>query len=285
MRSSRASLLAPEFIVFDAHCHIDFDELAKDRELVIERARDAGLHGLIIAGVDASSRALAKALAERPGIWAAAGLHPWRVAAAVNGEREGRLWLERELEALDEALGSRGFIAVGECGLDFFRATSALARELQRAAFHAQLDLAVTHRLPAVVHAVRCHDEMLSMLRRRKDNPPIQLHGYSGPAGLVARFAELGCVFSFGAPLTWEGHQKTKRALARAHELPGAWMFETDAPDRPVTSRGRDGRGEPSDLVEITAAAATLLGRDAVVLASEAEENARAFFGLASRRL
>lgn len=283
MSSSRASPLDPELSMFDAHCHLDFDELEQDLELVIARARASGLGGLIIAGVDASRRARAATLAERPGIWAAAGLHPWSVADAASGD--GAAWLERELDALDEALGARAFVAVGECGLDFFRATTEVARELQRAAFHAQLDLAITHQLPAIVHAVRCHDEMLSLLRRRQRNPPIQLHGYSGPVGLVSRFAELGCVFSFGAPLTWDGYQKTKRALERACAMDGAWMFETDAPDRPVASRGRGGRGEPSDLVEVIAAAAALLGRDPAALARASEENTRAFFGLEAQRL
>lgn len=268
--------------MFDAHCHLDFAQFDEDRQAILTHAAEQGVRGLLIAGYDSERRALAAELAKTPGVFAAAGLHPWAVRDLCEDEER----LEREMLALEHALSnstSGAFCALGECGLDYFviDASDTAARSFQERAFLMQLDIARAQNLPVIIHAVRCHDRLARLLTEHPHPPGGQLHGYSGPVGMVSRFIELGWALSFGTPLTWDGYQKNKKALCRAWECaPQMVTLETDAPDRPVKSVGRAGRGEPSHMRAVVDAASVELGVDADELAARCEENARRIFGL-----
>ncbi len=259
--------------MIDAHAHLDFDPLYDDIEGVIARAHEAGVEAIISAGYDHTHHTRHAELCARHGIFVAAGVHPWAVAEL---DEQG---LHSALEELAERLDSGEFIAVGECGLDYHRVTDKAGRALQREAFIKQLELAREHKLPAIVHAVKSHDEVYSILSQHAPERGVQLHGYSGHASLIPRLAQCGAVFSFGSPLTWSGQRKIKDALWKAvEECDVCWMLETDAPDRPVD--GVEGHGQPADLDAVIESAAQLLGWSVEEVARVSAENARRFFGL-----
>ena len=265
--------------MLDAHNHLDFEVFDEDRERVLEDALATGLRGLIIAGYDRERRALAVHLVRTPGVFACAGLHPW----AVRDMHEDGEQLDAALDALRQDLQAhRGsFCGLGECGLDYHVAKTEAARAFQEHAFLQQLEIAADFGLPVVIHAVKCHDRLLHLLSKHPHEPGGQLHGYSGPAGMVERFIELGWAISFGTPLTWEGYQKTKKALQRAWSCDRAMVtLETDAPDRPAAPHARDTRGEPAHLARVLAVASELLEEDEVEVARVCEANARRIFDL-----
>jgi Tat protein secretion system quality control protein TatD with DNase activity len=113
----------------------------------VEQARESGVEAVVSIGIDAASSRLAIDLAERlEGVYATVGLHPHDAGSLDDA-------LLGELEAL--AAHSR-VVAVGECGLDFYRDLS--PRDAQRRAFGAQIELARRAGLPLVVHVREAGD-------------------------------------------------------------------------------------------------------------------------------
>jgi TatD DNase family protein len=257
----------------DAHCHLDFEAFDADRSGALERAERAGVSAVVVAAVDPDGSARARALRGTPGVavHACAGLHPW--------------WVDRlDDDALDAALArleaelTGAEVAIGECGLDGVSVKRGGDAARQERALGAQLDLACARGLPVVLHAVRCHDRLLEILRARDRLPAFLMHGWSGPLHLMPHFAALGGAFSFGPRIAWEDQRKRRRALEWAAEhTPARWMIETDAPDG-ATARGA--RGEPAQLADVARAAAAALGLDVAEVADSTSRNTMSFFGV-----
>lgn len=259
--------------MLDAHCHLDFDAFDADREEHLAQARAAGLRGLLIAGYDARRRPLARHLAQStPGIWAAAGLHPWAVAALEPGE------LDLELQRLADDLAQGGFSAMGELGMDFLRATTAEERQQQESALVRQLGMARELDLPIVIHAVKCHASLLAILRcERLPKAGGMMHGYSGSASQVAHFLMLNLDISIGTGITRPEPRKLEDVLR--HTPLDRLLVETDAPDRPP--HGLDvAKNSPALLGHVVDAVARVLGRAPSEVARISEANARRRFRL-----
>lgn len=275
--------------MIDAHAHLDFDPLSGDIQQVLVRAAHQGVRAIVSAGycpenMDKQVALLSHSVADVH-VFIAPGLHPWAVS-----EHSDRHSLQTRLALLDSKLSAlkstpqfAHVCALGECGLDYYRASSDAERALHREAFLHQLALAREYELPAIIHAVKCHDDLLAILR---DNPSpfgFQLHGYSGPESLIRPLQECGAVFSFGTPLTWKGQKKIKRALKEAYtHFPECWMLETDAPDRPVTQTNLE-HGEPADLRHVVQSVSEVLELDEDDVSILSARNADDFFGLSRR--
>ena len=114
--------------LIDSHCHL---EMLDDAGWAVEQAREAGVETVVSIGIDAASSKLAVGFAERlEGVYATVGLHPHDAGSlgdALLGE-------------LEELAAHPRVVAIGECGLDFYRDLS--PRHAQRRAFGAQIELA-----------------------------------------------------------------------------------------------------------------------------------------------
>jgi TatD DNase family protein len=258
----------------DAHMHLQEEVYFGHAEGIVARAREAGVGCLVCDGTHPYDWPEVAALAAaHAGIVPCFGLHPWFVAEAPDG------WLA-ELRRWLLAMPS----GVGEIGLDRLSEVPAAAQE---EAFRAQLALARELGRPASVHCVRGFGRLLELLRG--DGLPeagFLMHGYGGPAEMVAPLARLGARFSFGGSALWPGR---KRAVAALLAVPAERLLvETDAPAmppppafRPHVVRGADGRDwhEPANLPAIVAGLAALRGIDAAELAELSAANAEALFG------
>ena len=280
--------------MIDAHAHLDFDALRGDLAGVLERAATSRLDAIVCAGYspDDFRRQVEVCTSSRElgfrGVFMAAGLHPWAVAE-VDAEEALDASLALLEAAIDDLLATPAqanfLCGLGECGLDYYRVDrqDALACHLQERAFIRQLELADAYHLPAVVHAVRAHQEALTILARHAPSRGVQMHGYSGPVELIGPLAEVWAVFSFGTPLSWKGQKTIKRALRRVVEYDDTlWMLETDAPDRPV-ARAKDlgVHGQPCHLEEVARAAAEILDWPVEEVEAISHRNAARFFALA----
>ncbi len=257
----------------DAHCHLDFEALDADRPGALERAARAGVTDVVVAAVDPDGSQRIRALSSSSGVTvhACAGLHPWWVDRLDDAALDAALArLEGELTGEE--------VAIGECGLDAVSVKRGGDAARQERALHAQLDMAHEHGLPAVLHAVRCHDRLLEVLRGRERVPAFMMHGWSGPLHLMPHFAALGGAFSFGPRLAWDDPRKLARALEWvATHAPERWMIETDSPDGTIT---RGARGEPAQLADVARAAAAVLDLEVASVVGSTSRNARAFFGV-----
>ncbi len=141
--------------LIDIGANLTHDSFDADRDAVLGRAAAAGVARIIVTGTSVTSSVQAAALCEaRPRtLFATAGVHPHH-AADFDAHTTG---------ALRALLADPAFVAVGECGLDFFRDYS--PRPAQRQAFAAQLELAADVRKPVFLHQRDAHDEFVALLR------------------------------------------------------------------------------------------------------------------------
>lgn len=261
----------------DTHCHLDAAEFDADRAEVRARARDAGVALCVIPAVRAGAFASVRLLAHRFGDAYALGIHPLAVAEAREGD------LARLDEALADAADDPHLVAVGEIGLDYFvpELKIGVLRERQEAFFRAQLQLALRHRLPVLLHVRRSVDEVLKCVANCGAAGGIA-HAYNGSREQAVRFIAAGFKLGFGGAMTY---QRATRLRALAAELPqDAIVMETDAPDIPpqwlyrtATERAQgnaQGRNEPAEVARIGARLAALRGVTAAEWAAQTRANA-----------
>jgi TatD DNase family protein len=223
---------------FDSHCHLDHDRSAAPLDETLESARSAGVGGMVTVGCDAASSKNAIAVAARhDDVWATVGLHPHD---AVNG-----------VDSILPYLDAPKVVAVGECGLDYHYDHS--PRDVQRAAFAAQIQLAASRRLPLVIHTRSAWDDTFDILRAEGAPEHTIFHCFSGGPDEARRCLDLGAYLSFSGIVTFPSAPELREAAALCPE--DRLLVETDAPYlAPVPFRGR--RNEPAHVAVVAAAVA-----------------------------
>lgn len=250
----------------DAHCHLEY----RDGDLLdaqVAEAREAGVVRLIDVGTDRDRSVLAAAhAAANPAVWATAGLHP-------HDASNGWDWLP---DALADA-AERRVVGVGECGLDHYYDHS--PRDVQRAAFAAQIAMAHGSGLALVIHTRDAWDETFAILRTEGVPSRTVFHCFTGGPGEAEAALALGdgVVLSFSGIVTFPSASALREAavLCPLDRL----TVETDAPYlAPVPHRGKQNRPSWVPLVGAGIAAAKGCAVDDVAAASTAV--ATRLFGL-----
>jgi TatD DNase family protein len=256
----------------DIGSNLTHESFALDRELVIARALQAGVCRQIVTGADVQSSAQASHLAHlHPRLWSTAGVHPHHAAsfsAAVRGQ-------------MLELLQSPRVVAVGECGLDYFRNLSPPLS--QRAAFIAQLEIAAEVRKPVFLHQRDAHADFVAILEDFRGRLVGGVaHCFTGGKAQLADYLGLGLHVGITG---WACDER--RGLDLREAVPNIpldkLLIETDAPyllPRDMLPRPRSRRNEPSFLPHIAAAVARLRGESVEVVADATTRNAVAFFAL-----
>ncbi|MGI9330755.1 MAG: TatD family hydrolase [Gammaproteobacteria bacterium] len=175
-----------------------------------------------------------------------------------------------------------GIVAVGECGLDYFRNFS--DPQDQRRAFTAQLEIGVKTGKPVFLHQRDAHADFTAILREHiGDLNGGVAHCFTGNVDELQTYLELGLYIGITG---WICDERRGHALqAAVRELPlDRVMVETDAPylvprDLPEPPRGR--RNEPAFLPHIVRATAACMDCNPAELARAATSNSERFFGLA----
>ncbi|MEY4723432.1 MAG: hypothetical protein RLZZ324_945 [Candidatus Parcubacteria bacterium] len=259
----------------DAHSHVNLRAYAGDHSDVVRRALEQGT-GMLAVGTDKGTSAAAVAQAEKyEGVWAVVGLHPNNLvarAAAIADESE-----ETAAETFDPAVyralaaGSRKVVAIGECGLDYYRIPpemdAAEVKRTQKDALHAQFDLALELGLPVMLHCREAHEDLANILERYADEGrPLtgNVHCFTGTWAEAERYLALGMFLSFTGVITYKPRAadiasgETLQDVVRKVPLE-RMLIETDAPWlAPVPHRGE--RNEPAWVSEVAAKIAELKG-------------------------
>ena len=246
----------------DAHCHL---EMLDDLEGSLAQARAAHVEAVVTIGIDvATSRGAVDLAARYDDVFATVGLHPHDAAALSDG-------VLHELEAL---AGQPKVVAVGECGLDFFRDLS--PRDAQRRAFSAQVELARRVGLPLVVHVREAGDEAMAVLAEEAADLTVIMHCFSLPQW-VEECNQRGYYASFAGNVTFKNAAPLREAAARVRE--DRLLVETDAPFlAPAPHRGRP--NHPALVALAAAAVAEARGCGVEHVNAITTANARRVFGL-----
>ncbi len=266
----------------DSHCHLTAKEFDSDREDVIRRALDAGVHAIVCPGTTLEDSRRAVALAEKyPSVFACVGVHPHEASTMDEGS----------LQALRELAASPKVVAMGEIGLDFHYDYS--PRDVQERVFREQLVLARECNLPVVIHTRESMDRTLAILDdvlasdgpwredpamvSRYPHPKGVFHCYPGDLATAWRLLSLGFSISFPGIVTFK---KSGNAREVASAIPIEHMLlETDSPYlAPVPLRGS--RNEPANIPTIAQAIAELQGLSVADVARATNYAALKLFGI-----
>ena len=254
--------------LFDTHAHLHFPDYAEDLDAILDRARAAGVRGMVTIGTDRETNRAVTALVKRvPDVWATVGIHPHDAGEAA----------EADFEEMERLAGEEPkVVGFGEMGLDFFRDLS--PREVQEKVFRRQIDIARRARKPIIVHCRDAHAETLAVLTdERAGETGGVMHCFSGNVEIARRCLDLGFYISLAGPVTY----KNARALPEvARFVPGdRLVIETDCPYLPPTPyRGK--RNEPAFVALTAACIAGLRGADPEALCDALTANAAKLFGI-----
>lgn len=274
---------------FDVHTHTQFPQYNEDRDLVILRSLEAGVWMLQV-GTDFLSSKKAVELAEKykEGVYASVGLHPNDVAKEkFNYEEYKKL-----------ALSSKKVVAIGECGLDYYRTKMEGGWDKQKEIFKKHIELAKNVKKPLMIHCREAfHDltqilqesvvtaprapflnkeggdeEMKSLSGERFSSPGI-IHFFSGNIDDAQKLLDLGFSFSFGGVITFTRDYDEQIKFIPLNKI----LLETDAPYvAPIPYRGK--RNEPFYVIEVAKKIAEIKGATVEEVAQMTTQNTLQLF-------
>ena len=250
--------------------HDSFDE---DRDAMMQRASDAGVTTMIVTGSSDGSNVRAAALAEaQPGVlYSTAGVHPHHASDYTD-----------ESDALIRSLVDKEVVvAVGECGLDYFRNFS--PREAQLAAFRRQLQIARDTGMPVFLHQRDAHDDFVEVLDEfLPDLSRAVAHCFTGEGESLREYLAMGLYIGITGWICDEHRGKHLHDIVDV--IPDdRLLLETDAPyllPRTIRPRPKTRRNEPMYLTEVLKIVAGARDQSEEYVAEVTTENARRFFAL-----
>jgi len=259
--------------LIDIGANLTHDSFDDDRDEVIQRASDAGVHRMILTGSSEQGSRDALELAEsRPGrLFATAGVHPHHASDYSDPVHA----------MLNELSSKKAVVAVGECGLDYFRNFS--PQDHQRNAFRRQLELAKETQLPVFLHQRDAHEDFVEILAPAiVDITRAVAHCFTGGAEELSAYLDLGLYIGITG---WICDERRGRNLQQiVSQIPlDRLMIETDAPyllPRTLDPKPKTRRNEPMYLREVLRAVAEAMGQSEPDVAVATTENAERFFAI-----
>ncbi len=258
---------------FDAHCHVQFDQYDLDRDALIEKMRDEQVAGIVV-GVDAESSTKAVMHAEQHGhLYASVGQHP-------NHD-----------EPFDEAtlrglLRNPRVVAVGECGLDYFRPLEVNdgVKAKQKELFKKHIALAAEFDKPLIIHArpskgtQDAYQDLIEILHEAKSansNLRGDIHFFVGGIKEADALVALGFTLSFTAVVTFARDYDE----VIKHVPLDSILAETDAPYVAPSSR-RGQRNDPLSVVDVVEKIAEIRQENTETVRQTLLANAQRLFAL-----
>jgi len=218
-------------MIIDTHCHLDDDRYIDDLEEVLQRAKDNNIEKMIIPAADPQTLKRAIELADSyDNIYFSVGVHPYD---ASNYNRE----------FIEEFITHPKCVAVGECGLDYYRLPDnniAEYKNLQKEVFIDQIELAQKYNKPLIVHIRDASKDSLEILISTNSSNGV-LHCYNADEELL-QLAKRDFYFGIGGVVTFKNAKKLVNILKKIPQ--DRLLLETDGPYlTPTPHRGE--RNEP----------------------------------------
>lgn len=277
------------FKYIDIHTHLNLAAFNDDYKEAAARAREAGV-AMINIGTQKDTSLRAVQLAEElgEGFYATVGIHPVHTHKSYHDEAElgpegkaftsrGEAFSEEEYRKLAE---HEKVVAIGECGLDYFRPDDAEAVSKQEKVFIEHIELANSVEKPLMLH-IRASDKSMDayedalVLLKKYAKVKGNVHFFAGTLDIAKQFWEIGFTTSFTGVITFTNDYDEVVKSAPLEML----HAETDAPYvAPKPFRGQ--RNEPMHVREVYKKIAELRGEDEEVVRLQLLENAKRLFGI-----
>lgn len=261
----------PRYI--DIHSHLGDEKLTTDLHEIVGRMREKEVHTITVGCDLQSSKDAVSTADEFPEIFACIGQHP------VDNREE-----KFDIDRYTALASHEKVVAIGECGLDYYRGADEAEKLRQRNLFEAQIAFAIGRDLPLMLHGrpskgtMDAYEDMLDILKAHANASATlrgNAHFFVGDMDIAGRFLDINFTMSFAGPITF------------AHEYDDVVRFvpldmlhaETDSPyAAPVPYRGK--RNEPSYVPEVVKAIAAIKNHPEEEVREALVTNAIRTFGL-----
>jgi TatD DNase family protein len=258
----------------DIHCHLDFKDYDADRQEVLMRMKEKGVEAITI-GTDLKSSKRAVEIAEaNENIFACIGIHPEEVSKNPSLDYKRGVWGE-----LSELVKRSKVVGIGECGLDYFRLEENKEKINQKDLFEQQIQFAIKHNKPLMLHCRESYDDVLEILENYKKEAGEKLRGnvhfFAGDIKVAKKILDLGFTMSFTGVITFAHDYDEVVSYIPSNSI----MSETDAPFvAPVPYRGK--RNEPLYVIEVVKKMAEIRGENIDILNKAIINNTQRVFGV-----
>ncbi|CZE49232.1 TatD family hydrolase [Campylobacter geochelonis] len=258
-------------MIIDTHCHLDDESFSKDLEEVIIRARENGIQNIIIPGADMNDLKKAREISySYDDVYFASGVHPYHCH-------------DFDISYLKHVAEDKRCVAIGECGLDYYRLKSDFAtkeeqeaeKKLQKEVFIAQINLAKELKKPLIVHIRDANQDSFDILKQHANElVGGVLHCYNS-SELLLELKDSGFYFGIGGVLTFKNAKSLVEILPK---IPlSNLLIETDAPYlSPEPNRGK--RNEPSYTKFVVEKVSNLLNLNISEVEKITTDNAKKLF-------
>ena len=256
--------------MIDIGVNLASSQFERDRELILNRARDNGVRAIVLTGSSKESNQFCAAYCDKYrdsdlALYFTAGLHPHH-ADQCSVEL---------LQQIKQLASHRQHLAVGEMGLDFFRMLS--SRVEQERAFHSQLECAVAVKKPVFLHQREAHKYFVSIFKQYRDSLPTAIvHCFTDSKQALFDYLDLDCYIGITGWVTEKKRGSQLRELVRyipADRL----LIETDAPyllPHNIEPKPQSRRNEPQYLSYVLKAIAEIRQQPLPQLVEQTSTNA-----------
>ena len=256
--------------LIDTHVHLNFDTFEPDLDDVARRWREAEVVQLVHSCVEPGEFSAIQALAARfPELFFSVGLHPLD-AQQWTGEYANQI--------LTLAQSDPKVVAIGEIGLDFYRAEN---RDQQFEVLAAQLAIARQLNLPVIIHCRDAALELAEQLQKfNRTYGPVAgvMHCWSGTPEETGWFLALGFYISFSGIVTFKNANQVQASAATVPS--DRLLVETDCPFLAPVPKRKQRRNEPAYVRHTAEYLAQLRQVPLETLAEQTTQNARRLFQL-----
>lgn len=250
--------------MIDTHIHLNLKQYENDLEDVINRSFSNGIQKIICVGMDYESSLKAKEIAHsHKNIFFSAGYHPGYIDD----------YNEEEYIKTVALLDDNKAVAVGEIGIDLYWRQDNLDKQIE--VFEKQINLAIKHNLPIIVHSRNSFDEIYKTILPYKGKIKGVFHCFSGTFKEALKVIDLGFYIGVDGPITYKNNDDLNEVVQKISL--SDILIETDGPYlSPVPLRGR--RNEPQNLIYVAEKIAEIKEMDIKKVIKETSINAYNLF-------
>ncbi|MEH6463163.1 MAG: TatD family hydrolase [Shewanella psychromarinicola] len=253
--------------MIDTHAHLDMSAFDGDREQLFEAMHRSGITSVILPGVSVDQWQKQIQIAQQFDCFFSLGIHPWYVPENIDAAII-------KLDAiLQQHSKNKRLVAVGECGLDKLHHWS----DKQLLLLDKQLALAKAYQLPVILHAVKAHQELLTMLAHFRLPKGGVVHGFYGNSDIAKRYISLGFKLGVGGLILNPSAKKLRETVVN---LPlEHFLLETDSPSMAPFDHPQS-RNTPLILPRVVSEIAFLKEKSTVCILEQLNSNALQLFDL-----
>ena len=212
---------------FDTHAHYDDEAFDDDRDVLLKNLKENNVLGVVNSSVDIDTSIKSIELSTKYDfIYSAIGVHPQNIDDSLPADY---------IQILEKLLiSNKKIVAIGEIGLDYH--FDCENKSKQKEVFEDQINLAIKHQLPIIVHDREAHKDTFDILKTY--HPKGIVHCFSGSFDMAKEIIKLGMLLGIGGVLTFKN---AKNIVEVVEKIPLEYLvLETDAPYlSPAPFRGK----------------------------------------------